>query len=129
MSINFLFFFYFPQVVNSVVMNHVTIADGCTIQNSVICSNVQLQERVVLKDCQVSNQDLFLVLPFAFSYVVAGISKYVLYLRLVQILLLPLGVSAKGRRWPRKKNEYEDSLLREMPMTISQFVLCFNRLE
>ena len=34
-------------------MNHVTIADGCSIQGSVICSNVQLQERVVLKDCQV----------------------------------------------------------------------------
>ena len=41
------------QVVNSVVMNHVTIGDGCIIQGSVICSNVQLQERVVLKDCQV----------------------------------------------------------------------------
>ncbi|KAL5583210.1 hypothetical protein UlMin_015652 [Ulmus minor] len=41
------------KVVNSVVMNHVTIADGCSIQGSVICSNVQLQERVVLKDCQV----------------------------------------------------------------------------
>ncbi|KAF8398189.1 hypothetical protein HHK36_017115 [Tetracentron sinense] len=41
------------KVVNSVVMNHVTIGDGCSIQGSVICSNVQLQERVVLKDCQV----------------------------------------------------------------------------
>ncbi|OVA20681.1 Bacterial transferase hexapeptide repeat [Macleaya cordata] len=41
------------KVVNSVVMNHVTIADGCSIQGSVICSNVQLQERAVLKDCQV----------------------------------------------------------------------------
>ncbi|XVE59871.1 hypothetical protein DITRI_Ditri05aG0082000 [Diplodiscus trichospermus] len=41
------------KVVNSVVMNHVTIGDGCMIQGSVICSNVQLQERVVLKDCQV----------------------------------------------------------------------------
>lgn len=41
------------KVVNSVVMNHVTIGDGCVIQGSVICSNVQLQERVVLKDCQV----------------------------------------------------------------------------
>ncbi|WRX33104.1 Hexapeptide repeat - like 10 [Theobroma cacao] len=41
------------KVVNSVVMNHVTIGDGCIIQGSVICSNVQLQERVVLKDCQV----------------------------------------------------------------------------
>ncbi|KAG9454850.1 hypothetical protein H6P81_007754 [Aristolochia fimbriata] len=41
------------KVVNSVVMNHVTIEDGCSIQGSVICSNVHLQERVVLKDCQV----------------------------------------------------------------------------
>ncbi|PON74137.1 Nucleotidyl transferase domain containing protein [Parasponia andersonii] len=41
------------KVVNSIVMNHVTIGDGCSIQGSVICSNVQLQERVVLKDCQV----------------------------------------------------------------------------
>ncbi|KAH9741830.1 NTP transferase domain-containing protein [Citrus sinensis] len=40
-------------VVNSVVMNHVTIGDGCSIQGSVICSNAQLQERVALKDCQV----------------------------------------------------------------------------
>ncbi|XP_048232218.1 probable translation initiation factor eIF-2B subunit gamma isoform X2 [Ricinus communis] len=41
------------KVVNSVIMNHVTVGDGCSIQGSVICSNVQLQERVVLKDCQV----------------------------------------------------------------------------
>ena len=34
-------------------MNHVSIADGCSIQGSIICSNVQIQERVVLKDCQV----------------------------------------------------------------------------
>ncbi|OAY80535.1 Translation initiation factor eIF-2B subunit gamma [Ananas comosus] len=41
------------KIVNSVVMDHVTIEDGCFIQGSVICSNVQLQERAVLKDCQV----------------------------------------------------------------------------
>lgn len=41
------------KVVNSVVMNHVTIGDGCSVQGSVICSNVQLQDRAVLKDCQV----------------------------------------------------------------------------
>lgn len=34
-------------------MNHVVIEDGCHIQGSVICNNVQLQERAVLKDCQV----------------------------------------------------------------------------
>ncbi|KAH0747005.1 hypothetical protein R3W88_030407 [Solanum pinnatisectum] len=41
------------KVVNSVIMDHVTIGDGCSIQGSVVCSNVQLQERVVLRDCQV----------------------------------------------------------------------------
>ncbi|KAL9333853.1 hypothetical protein Peur_073992 [Populus x canadensis] len=41
------------KVVNSVIMNHVTIGDGCSIQGSVICSNAQLEERAVLKDCQV----------------------------------------------------------------------------
>ncbi|KAI3704213.1 hypothetical protein L1987_74428 [Smallanthus sonchifolius] len=41
------------KVVNSVIMNHVTIGDGCSIQGSIISSNVQLQERAVLKDCQI----------------------------------------------------------------------------
>ncbi|GMH05631.1 hypothetical protein Nepgr_007471 [Nepenthes gracilis] len=41
------------KIVNSVVMNHATIGDGSSIQGSVICSNVQVQDRVVLKDCQV----------------------------------------------------------------------------
>ncbi|KAL2616073.1 hypothetical protein AAZV13_08G104400 [Glycine max] len=41
------------KVVNSVVMNHVTIGESCSIQGSIICSNVQLQERAILKDCQV----------------------------------------------------------------------------
>ncbi|KAL3354859.1 hypothetical protein AABB24_019113 [Solanum stoloniferum] len=41
------------KIVNSVIMDHVTIGDGCSIQGSVVCSNVQLQERVVLRDCQV----------------------------------------------------------------------------
>ncbi|KAF6149391.1 hypothetical protein GIB67_016929 [Kingdonia uniflora] len=53
------------KVVNSVVMDHVTIGDGCSIQGSVICSNVQLQERVVLKDCQVGA-----------GYVVTASSEY-----------------------------------------------------
>ncbi|KAJ9146621.1 hypothetical protein P3X46_028860 [Hevea brasiliensis] len=38
------------KVVNSVIMNHVTIGDGSSIQG---CINVQLQERAGLKDCQV----------------------------------------------------------------------------
>ncbi len=41
-------------------MNHVAIGDGCSIQGSVICSNVQLQERVILKDCQVISLSLSL---------------------------------------------------------------------
>ena len=49
------------QIVNSVVMNHVVIEDGCHIQGSVVCNNVQLQERAVLKDCQVLSS----VLPVA----------------------------------------------------------------
>ncbi|KAG1327740.1 translation initiation factor eIF-2B subunit gamma [Cocos nucifera] len=53
------------KIVNSVVMNHVTIEDGCLVQGSVICSNVHLQERVVLKDCQVGA-----------GYVVTSSSEY-----------------------------------------------------
>ncbi|GAA0138266.1 translation initiation factor [Lithospermum erythrorhizon] len=41
------------KIANSVVMDHVTIGDGCSIQGSIVCNNVQLQERAVLKDCQV----------------------------------------------------------------------------
>ncbi|KZV30581.1 translation initiation factor eIF-2B subunit gamma [Dorcoceras hygrometricum] len=41
------------KIANSVVMNYVTIGDGCSIQGSIICSNVQLQDRAILKDCQV----------------------------------------------------------------------------
>ncbi|XP_076947178.1 uncharacterized protein LOC143619033 [Bidens hawaiensis] len=41
------------KIVNSVIMNHATIGDGCSIQGSIISSNVQLQERAVIKDCQI----------------------------------------------------------------------------
>eukprot|EP00250_Pteridium_aquilinum_P034003 c6841_g1_i1 orf=417-1817(-) len=41
------------KIMNSVVMDYVTIEDGCQVQGSVICSNAHLQERVILKDCQV----------------------------------------------------------------------------
>ncbi|CAI0548751.1 unnamed protein product [Linum tenue] len=41
------------KIVNSVVMDHVTLGDGSSIQGSIVCSNVQIQERVVLKDCQI----------------------------------------------------------------------------
>ncbi|KAK6163998.1 hypothetical protein DH2020_000862 [Rehmannia glutinosa] len=47
------------KIVNSVVMNYVTIGDGCSIQGSIICSNVQLQERAVLKDCQTAGELAF----------------------------------------------------------------------
>jgi translation initiation factor eIF-2B subunit gamma len=36
------------QIVNSVVMNLV-VEDGCHIQGSVVCNNVQLQERAVIE--------------------------------------------------------------------------------
>uniref|UniRef100_A0A453S771 Glucose-1-phosphate adenylyltransferase/Bifunctional protein GlmU-like C-terminal hexapeptide domain-containing protein n=1 Tax=Aegilops tauschii subsp. strangulata TaxID=200361 RepID=A0A453S771_AEGTS len=48
------YWFECEEIVNSVVMNHVVIEDGCHIQGSVVCNNVQLQERAVLKDCQIS---------------------------------------------------------------------------
>ncbi|KAJ0714303.1 putative nucleotidyl transferase domain, nucleotide-diphospho-sugar transferase [Helianthus annuus] len=41
------------KIVNSVIMNHVTIGDGCSIQGTIISSNVQLQERALLRDCQI----------------------------------------------------------------------------
>jgi hypothetical protein len=34
-------------------MSYVTVEDGNLIQNSIICSNVILQEQSMLKDCQV----------------------------------------------------------------------------
>ena len=50
---------------NSVVMNYVTLEDGCQVQGSVICSNAHLQERVNLKDCQVKMRyDDFAILLF-----------------------------------------------------------------
>ncbi|PHT42590.1 hypothetical protein CQW23_16615 [Capsicum baccatum] len=53
------------KVVNSVIMNHVTIRDGRSVQGSIICSKVQLQECVVLRDFQVGA-----------GYVVSAGSKY-----------------------------------------------------
>lgn len=41
------------KIMNSVVMDYVTLEDGCQIQGSVICSNAHVQERTILKDCQV----------------------------------------------------------------------------
>lgn len=41
------------KVINSVLMDNVVVADNCTIQNSILCSGVQLKERASVKDCQV----------------------------------------------------------------------------
>lgn len=56
------------QIVNSIVMNHVTIEDSCTIQGSVISSNVQIQERASLKDCQVNSLFIQLIVQLMFFY-------------------------------------------------------------
>ncbi len=37
-------------------MDNVVVADNCTIQNSILCSGVQLKERASVKDCQVCVQ-------------------------------------------------------------------------
>lgn len=41
------------QVINSVIMDDVVIAEGCHIQNSVIATGAQLQERVNMRDCHI----------------------------------------------------------------------------
>ena len=37
------------KIVNSVMMNHVMIDDGCLIQGSIVCSSAHLQEWATLK--------------------------------------------------------------------------------
>lgn len=86
-------------------MNHVTIGDGCSIQGSVICSNVQLQERVVLKDCQVNSFSLSLAISSA-QFCLASDYYIALHYRSVQALWLLLVVCAKGRPWLGKRSEY-----------------------
>lgn len=88
-------------------MNHVTIADGCSIQGSVICSNVQLQERVVLKDCQVISLSLSLMRACGWFIIIR--LHFALQSRLEQVLWLLLGVSAKGRLLLRKRNDTRGS--------------------
>lgn len=41
------------KVINCVLMDNVSVADGSHIQNCVICSGAVIQERATLKDCQV----------------------------------------------------------------------------
>lgn len=81
-------------------MNHVTIADGCSIQGSVICSNVQLQERVVLKDCQVislslSHECLWMVFHYS-----------IMLCPSIQVgagFVVTAGSECKGEAWAKKE--------------------------
>ncbi|CAL8468630.1 g8170 [Coccomyxa elongata] len=41
------------KIINSVLMDGVQVQDGCHLQNSIVCHNAHLQERVTLRDCQV----------------------------------------------------------------------------
>lgn len=41
------------KIINSVLLDNVTVGEGCHLQNSVICSGATLCDRVTLKDCQV----------------------------------------------------------------------------
>lgn len=43
-----------PQLINSVVMDDVTIGDGCHIQNSVLCAGLEVNAGCSLKDCTVA---------------------------------------------------------------------------
>jgi NDP-sugar pyrophosphorylase family protein len=43
------------KVINCVLMDNISIADGSHIQNSIICSGAIVQERCSLKDCQVGD--------------------------------------------------------------------------
>lgn len=47
------------KVINCVLMDNVSIADGSHIQNCVICSGAVIQERATLKDCQVGCKLLY----------------------------------------------------------------------
>ena len=88
------------KVVNSVVMNHVTISDGCSIQGSVICSNAQLQERVVLKDCQVFMLTHTTLLTNYFSLIIF----MALHSRLEQGSLSLLAANTRASSWQKKRD-------------------------
>lgn len=36
------------KVLNSVLMEGVTVGDGCTIQNSILCAGVQVRAHVII---------------------------------------------------------------------------------
>ncbi|KAJ8450579.1 hypothetical protein Cgig2_020216 [Carnegiea gigantea] len=101
------------KIANSVVMNHVTIADGCSIQGSVICSTVQLQERVILRDCQVMPCPLILSLLPLLPIVTHPFPSIALNLdsliqpRWEQVLWSPLVVNTKGNLWQRKRRTFQ----------------------
>lgn len=46
------------QVLNSVLQDNVVVADGVTIQNTILCAGVVVKERAALKDCQVGGMYL-----------------------------------------------------------------------
>jgi NDP-sugar pyrophosphorylase family protein len=41
------------QVINSVLMANVRIADGAHVQASILCDGVRVAEHAILRDCQV----------------------------------------------------------------------------
>lgn len=43
------------QVINSVLMANVHIADGAHIQSSILCDGVRVNEAAILRDCQVQH--------------------------------------------------------------------------
>jgi len=98
-------------------MNHVTIGDGCSIQGSVICSNAQLEERAVLKDCQVISPSLpnsSLSHSYARTaqfHVFSIFSFFCLCSRLEQVLWLPQAVSTRESLWLENKSKEEKPLL------------------
>lgn len=41
------------KVINSVLQDNVVVGDGCSIQNSILCSGVHVKDKATVKDCQV----------------------------------------------------------------------------
>lgn len=98
------------QVVSSVIMDHVTIGDGCSILGSVICSNVQLQERVVLKDCQVSISHTLTITHVRCICLFSQYNSARCHFRLKQASWSLLEVNIKQSLWQSKKSYEYGSL-------------------
>jgi len=41
------------KVINSVLQDGVVVGDGCIVQNSTLCCNAKVEEKAIVKDCQV----------------------------------------------------------------------------